>query len=235
MATGRKILWGVDQYLRESGPWAVSIEQRSLTDQAPPWLVTGDGDGINSRLAPRQARRPRATGIPTVDLNDRGPDPYRPHVRSDRRVEGAPAAGHLLERSFTSFALFVYLHLARSHECRRGFTAALQAAGHSSSHCCRAQRVRGATSSRPGRRRSQWIESLPKLLGLVACNDFRGFPALDARRRAGIAGPEEVGVIGNPLGDVTSFGPDLAQAVDHGMVRPPSSRQGDGILPPSPP
>ena len=36
MAYGREILWGVAQYLRESGPWTVYIEQRSLTDQAPP-------------------------------------------------------------------------------------------------------------------------------------------------------------------------------------------------------
>src|SRR5215831_875383 len=92
MAFGREILWGVAQYLRESGPWTVYIEQRSLTDQAPPWLETWEGDGILSRLAPRQTRRLRATGIPTVDLNDRGPDPYQPHVRSDCRVDGAPAA-----------------------------------------------------------------------------------------------------------------------------------------------
>jgi LacI family transcriptional regulator len=43
---------------------------------------------------------------------------------------------------------------------------------------------------------AQWIQSLPKPLGLMACNDFRGIQALDACRRAGIAVPEEVAVIG---------------------------------------
>jgi hypothetical protein len=65
MAYGREILWGVAQYLQESGPWTVSIEQRSLTDHALAW----------------------------------------------------------------------------SHECRCGFTAALQAAGHGCAHYRRAQRV----------------------------------------------------------------------------------------------
>src|SRR3954447_19677115 len=43
---------------------------------------------------------------------------------------------------------------------------------------------------------AKWIQSLSKPLGLMACNDFRGIQALDACRRAGIAVPEEVAVIG---------------------------------------
>jgi LacI family transcriptional regulator len=43
---------------------------------------------------------------------------------------------------------------------------------------------------------SRWIAALPKPLGLMACNDFRGLQALDACRRAGVAVPEEVAVIG---------------------------------------
>ena len=43
---------------------------------------------------------------------------------------------------------------------------------------------------------ARWIGGLPKPLGLMACNDFRSVQALDACRRAGIAVPEEVAVIG---------------------------------------
>jgi LacI family transcriptional regulator len=43
---------------------------------------------------------------------------------------------------------------------------------------------------------ARWIKGLPKPLGLMACNDFRGVQALDACRRAEIAVPEEVAVIG---------------------------------------
>ncbi len=156
MAFGREILWGVARYVGESGPWTVYIEQRSLTDQAPPWLATWDGDGIISRLTPSQTRRLAASGIPIVDLNDQGPGPCRPHIRSDHRAEGALAAEHLLERGFTSFAFFGYPHFAWSRECRDGFSATLEAAGYS----CRALSLgpsgsRGATSSRPGRWRSR--------------------------------------------------------------------------------
>jgi LacI family transcriptional regulator len=200
MAFGREILWGVSQYLRESGPWTVYIEQRSLTDQAPPWLETWDGDGIISRLSPRQTRRLRATGIPTVDLNDQGPGPCRPHIRSDNRAEGTLAAEHLLERGFTSFAFFGYPQFAWSRDCREGFIATLQAARHSCHVYRRAQRV-SLGHQQPSwevevEDVARWITSLPKPLGLMACNDFRGIQALDACRRAGIAVPEEVAVIG---------------------------------------
>jgi LacI family transcriptional regulator, galactose operon repressor len=200
MAFGREILWGVARYVGDSGPWIVYIEQRSLTDQAPPWLATWDGDGIISRLTPSQTRRLGARGIPIVDLNDQGPGPCRPHIRSDHRSEGALAAEHLLERGFTSFAFFGYPHFAWSGECRAGFSATLEAAGYFCAHYRSAQRVSWGHQQPSWEVEvegvARWIQSLPKPLGLMACNDFRGSQALDACRRAGIAVPEEVAVIG---------------------------------------
>ena len=43
---------------------------------------------------------------------------------------------------------------------------------------------------------AEWIGSLPRPLGLIACNDIHGLRALDACRRAQLAVPEEVAVIG---------------------------------------
>jgi LacI family transcriptional regulator len=200
MAFGREILLGVAQYLQERSPWSIYIEQRSLMDRAPPWLPTWEGDGIISRLAPSETRRLRATGIPTVDLNDQSPGPCRPHIRSDNRAEGELAALHLLERGFASFAYFGYPQFAWSHECREGFAATVQAAGHSCHVFRQAQRVSWGHQQPSWEVEvegvARWMQSLPKPLGLMACNDFRGIQALDACRRAGIAVPEEVAVIG---------------------------------------
>jgi LacI family transcriptional regulator len=200
MAFGREILWGVAQYLRENGPWTIYIEQRSLTDRPPPWLKTWDGDGIISRIAPRQTRRLRATGIPLVDLNDQGPGPCLADICSDHETEGALSAEHLLERGFSCFAFFGYPQFAWSQACRKGFTATVRAAGHSCHEYGRAQRVSWGHQQPSWEVEvegvARWIESLPKPVGLMACNDFRGIQALDACRRAGIAVPEEVAVIG---------------------------------------
>jgi LacI family transcriptional regulator len=130
MAFGREILWGVARYVQENGPWTIDIEQRSVSDRAPPWLKTWDGDGVISRLAPRQTRALRATGIPTVDLNDQGPGSCRPDISSDHRAEGALAAEHLLERGFTSFAFFGYPQFAWSRAFREGLEDRLRDAGY---------------------------------------------------------------------------------------------------------
>jgi LacI family transcriptional regulator len=200
MAYGREILWGVAQYLQENGPWSVYIEQRSLTDRVPPWLRTWDGDGIISRLAPSETRRLRSTGIPIVDLNDQGPGLCRPSIHSDHRAEGALGAEHLLERGFKSFAFFGYPKFAWARGCRDGFAATVQGAGHPCHHYHHGQRVSWGHQQPSWEVEvddvARWIHSLPKPLGLMACNDFRGIQALDACRRTGIAVPEEVAVIG---------------------------------------
>jgi LacI family transcriptional regulator len=200
MAFGRGILWGVAQYLRENGPWTVYIEQRSLGGRAPPWLKTWDGDGVVSRLSPRENRRLQLSGLHTVDLNDQGPGPCRPHIQSDHRAEGALAAWHLLERGFRTYAFFGYPRFRWSEGCREGFTGTLHAAGHSCHEYRRAQPVSWGHQQPSWEVEvdgvARWIASLPKPLGLMACNDFRGIQALDACRRAGIAVPEEVAVIG---------------------------------------
>jgi LacI family transcriptional regulator len=200
MAFGREILWGVARYLQENGPWTIYIEQRSVSDRAPPWLKSWDGDGIISRLAPRQTRELRARGIPTVDLNDQGPGPCRPDICSDHRSEGALAAQYLLERGFTTFAFFGYPQFAWSDACHEGFAAKLRSAGYPCHMYRGAQRVswghQQASWEVEVEGVAAWIRSLPRPLGLMACNDFRGTQALDACRRAGIAVPEEVAVIG---------------------------------------
>lgn len=214
MAYGREILRGVSQYIRENGPWTVYLEHRSLQDPEPPWLRQWDGDGIISGTVPPTATRTRVPTIPTVDLNDQGrlddsrgmknsrarPGRGRPHVQSDHRAIGALAAEHLLERGFSHFAFFGYPGFAWSQRILQGFTAAVEDAGYACRHYQDAQVVSWSHQLPAWEAEvdgaSRWIAGLPKPLGLMACNDFRGLQALDACRRAGVAVPEEVAVVG---------------------------------------
>ena len=134
-----------------------------------------------------------------MDLNDQGPGLCRPHIRSDHRAEGVLAAEHLLERGFTSFAYFGYPQFAWSRDCQRRFSARLRGAGYSCHEYRQAQRVSWGLQQESWEMDvegvARWITSLPKPLGLMAGNDFRGVQALDGCRRAGIAVPEMVAVI----------------------------------------
>ncbi len=200
MAYGREILHGTVQYVRENGPWTVFFEPRSMQDPAPPWLEDWDGDGIITTLYPQFSELIRRTGIPTIDLDDQEPRSGLPSIQSDQLAIGAMAAAHLMERGFTRFGFFGYPQFEWSRLRLEAFRRAVAAAGFS----CEEYEPGHAVSwghQMPAweaeiDRVARWIDGLPKPMGLMACNDFRGVQALDACRRADVAVPEEVAVIG---------------------------------------
>ncbi|WP_165068145.1 AraC family transcriptional regulator [Paludisphaera rhizosphaerae] len=197
MAYGRKILQGIARYAHEHGPWTFYFEPRSRQDPLPPWLNSWDGDGIilgvsHGLKGVRPTRR-----VPIVDLDDQG---GRPHIQSDHRAIGALAAEHLLERGFKRFGFFGYPGFRWSSANYEGFAERVRREGFE----CRL--YRGGQTASWGHQlpaweeemetASRWIASLPKPLGLMTCNDFRGIQALEACRRAGVSVPEEVAVVG---------------------------------------
>jgi LacI family transcriptional regulator len=198
---GRRVLRGVSIYVRENGPWSVYVEQRSIYDPAPPWLKRWDGDGIISRAAyPELAQLVLRTGIPAIDLQEQVLGLGLPRIVNDNEAIGRMAAAHLLERGFTSFGFIGHPGIGWSEGRRDGFFAPLTSAGHSCDEYC----AKGKTLRRYHQRSwekemddvAAWVQALPKPAGIMACNDFRAVQLLDACRRAGVAVPEQVAVIG---------------------------------------
>lgn len=200
IAYGREILHGISQYLRENGPWNVFLEHRSMQDPAPPWLQGWDGDGIIASFYPQYSDLILRSGIPAVDVDDQLPLPGVPRVQSDQEAIGALAAQHLLERGFARFAFIGYPEFVWSRRRQDGFERALREAGHSYDEYRESQPVTWGHQLPSWEREieaiSRWIARLPRPLGVMASNDFRGLQVLDACRRADIAIPEEIAVIG---------------------------------------
>ncbi|WP_406693365.1 XylR family transcriptional regulator [Singulisphaera sp. Ch08] len=136
-----------------------------------------------------------------MDLDDQRPRfEGRPSIESDHQAIGRCAAEHLLERGFTRFGFLGYPDFAWSIHCYEGFARAVTEAGHGCVEYRHAQPVSWGHQQLSWEDEvdgvSRWIREESKPLGLMACNDFRGVQAIDACRRAGIAVPEEVAVIG---------------------------------------
>jgi LacI family transcriptional regulator len=198
---GRRLFCGIGHYLQVNGPWSVYVEQRSIYDPPPPWLKNWDGDGIISRAAYREiAELVLELKIPTVDLNEQVTGLGLPLIFNDHPAIGRMAAEHLLERGFTQFAFIGHPGIYWSENRLRGFRETVEAAGWH----CEEFRAGGKTLRRYHQRSwekemeqvAEWVRALPKPAGLMACNDFRAVQLLDACRRAGVAVPEEVAVIG---------------------------------------
>lgn len=200
-AYGRALIAGVSQYVREYGPWTIYLEQRSLQDQAPPWLDRWNGDGIISRAStPKSAQKVLKTGIPTVDLNDQVRDLGLPQIHSDHAAIARMAAEHLMERGFRHFAYFGFPVFEWSVRRRDAFAECIEAAGYQFHERKVIPRVSWGHQQTSWEDEiegvAKWVKELPKPLGVMTGNDTRGMQLLDACRRAGVAVPEEVAVVG---------------------------------------
>jgi LacI family transcriptional regulator len=200
-AYARELLHGVRAWLREHGPWTLSLAEAGRGAAPPPWLHDWKGDGIIARIeTPAIARAVAATGLPAVDVSAARLLPELPWLETDDRAIAHVAADHLRERGFRHFG---YCGDARfKWSLWRGDAFAAHLAAHRLD-CARFAEPR---SRRPGVTQpdwetelaalARWLRALPKPVGILAGYDIRGLQVLESCRRLGLAVPDEVAVLG---------------------------------------
>jgi LacI family transcriptional regulator len=209
-AFGRGLLMGVARYVREHGPWAIFLQERSLGDVSPGWLQNWEGDGVIARIENRpMAKAIRKLGLPVVDLRFLLPHLHLPSVRTDDEAIARLAAEHLVERGFRHFAFCGFNGADYSDIRRDRFARRIAAAGFPCHIFAERDQLREATTleyEEYGLKYEDqvelWLKGLAKPVGLMACNDIRGQQVLTACRAVGLAVPDEVAVIGVDNDDV---------------------------------
>lgn len=197
-AYARGLLQGIVQYVREQHtPWSMHLFEQGRGDRPPPWLAKWQGDGIIARIENRDiARVVRKTGLPIVDVSAARTMTDVPCVETNDKAIAAMAAEHLLERGFRHFGFcgetpFKWSQWRRDYFCEylaeRGFSCAVYESA----------RTDGVgTSDREQQQLMDWVQQLPKPIGIMACYDIKAQQLLDACRVLGAAVPEEIAVIG---------------------------------------
>ena len=137
------------------------------------------------------------SGIPTVNLSDIYGDQGLPSIWNDHEAIGQLAADHLLQRGLKRFAFCGFTNHQWSEARYRGFQNHLRPHDadilfHSSDW---AQARRTGWEAQQAKM-VQWLLELPKPIGVLACNVFRGQHVLEACRVAQIPVPDKVAVIG---------------------------------------
>jgi LacI family transcriptional regulator len=197
-AYGRGLLHGVADYVELYGPWSIFVDPYSNGQLDPQWLRRWRGDGIladigNERVAQRLLR----SGIPSVDVYGRIQVESLPRVGSDELAVGRLAAEHLAEREFKRFAFCGYAGRWWSDRRFEGFATTLAEAGHPCESLEVAIEKRTPRAWESGQQAlSNWIAALPKPIGVMGATDPIARQVLDACRRARVAVPEEVAVVG---------------------------------------
>ena len=201
-SNGRKILHGISHYVRARQSWLVYCHERSLHEGFPENLLGWKPDGVLARIENRRfANRIRKLNVPVIDLIGWYPMPNVPRFGNDHRKSAELAYDHFLEHNLSQFAYCGYPGLPASDERERHFRSVVKENGEKL-HAFRGTITSGdlATRENHGLLESSeimaWLDSLPKPIGLFACNDARAQQVITICNSAEIAVPEDISVLG---------------------------------------
>ncbi len=197
----RKVVSGVMTFAHQRGNWNVCLPE-SRSSNSLECMLAGRWDGVIVGFDDPHGPELLRLSVPLVGVGGGygwfRPDMKIPYVGTDNTAVARLAADHLLERGFVHFAYCGYSPTpvnGCSQKRAQAFHDAILQAGHS---CAvhNAPNTASDTWERLCGELAQWLTSLPRPLGLMACNDSRAMQILEACRMAGLRVPEDVAVVG---------------------------------------
>ena len=200
---GRAMLRGIMRFARLHGPWSFYVTPGDF-EQALPKMGQWGGAGIVARVETVEvAKAIVAANVPTVLV---GIEPRivaqvprlakLSEISSDSEGAARMAAEHLLAHGFQNFAYIGLWDRGWSERRETAFCAAIQDASFKPIIYPLPRTNKQRRWEREQALLAQWIQALPKPVGIMACNDDRGRGVLEACRFAGVRVPDEVAVIG---------------------------------------
>jgi LacI family transcriptional regulator len=199
VAPRRMMLTGVARYIQEHEPWAVYLKPFGVEKSLDKWLSQWRGDGIIAAVKDPASDVIVDRGIPVVDVVGvlRHEHVRSSHQRPFRRPPGrrAPPRARLPDVRLLRIHRRVLVHRAA-----KGFVETVNRSGFD----CAVYEVPfpGPGTGGPEvweqqqRSLAQWLQGLPKPLGVMTTNDLMGQQILEACQRLQIRVPEEVAVVG---------------------------------------
>jgi len=179
--------------------WSGMLRSSPLPDLRR-WGATGV---IGRVQTPAIARRIQAAGLPLVGIDFSAEQLARrsrlaeaAEIQADSHRAAHLAAEHFLERGFRQFAYCGYAGRIWSEYRQAGFAARLREAGFDCAVYEPPKGCRGLSWNREEPLVRAWLKSLPKPVGVMACNDIRGRQLLEASLAVGLEVPDEVAVVG---------------------------------------
>jgi LacI family transcriptional regulator len=198
-ASGRAMLCGIANYAHHHGPWSFFWEPGDL-EMGWTKLRAVEADGIILRDT-EKVEEVLECGLPAVVVGHRQTEIQGlVNVVTDSPAVGRFGAEHLLACGFKHFAFCGYArtqieNTAWSEIRRDHFSTRIQEAGFNRPPYF--ELSLGAKDwSKDRRALAEWLKSLPKPVGLMACNDDCSQRVMEACKEADLSVPDKVGVIG---------------------------------------
>jgi len=196
-AFGRGLLRGITKYSCIHGPW-VFYRQSERPENTLPRLKNWGADGMIMH-ATRDVKIEKILfmGIPTIICpHVKGPIQGFPNIVGDDDAIGRIAVEYLLERGFRNFGFCGFDNMFWSKNRAQSFCKAVVNAGFEvyfyKQPKSRTQRLWEHEQTLM----ADWLKSLPRPVGVMACNDERGQHVTEACKIVDLHVPEEVAIIG---------------------------------------
>ncbi len=192
---GRELLRGIARYSRLNGPWSFYREPGDLKS-AIPRLTNWNADGIIMRNTVISQELLKLK-LPTIlALHEKTRPPHLPAILTDASAIARLAAEHLLNRGLNQFAFCGFDKLIWSNERKIFFRQILNDAGYKVHVYKKPTDKKFDSWNNEQYHMTEWLQQLPKPIGILACNDDRAQHVLEACKSAGLHVPEEVAVLG---------------------------------------
>ncbi|WP_419194014.1 substrate-binding domain-containing protein [Novipirellula herctigrandis] len=217
---GRNCLMGIASYMRTHGHWQVLHLERGLQEKVPANVERQRFDGVIARMENAQiARSINRMGVPTVDLRGLFQPPGGVCYNTDPSACALMALEHFRQRGFRQLAYCGYPGVDFSDARCTAFKSLCESAGipvyvfdaFAAKKSTKARQSKKSRSSATPRINTlareakgemdealiaKWLLTLPKPLGIFACNDMRGRQVLNAVRSTELRVPDHVAVLG---------------------------------------
>lgn len=202
----RDILRGIFKYSSLYGPWRycggywemhTPIKKSKIHDMGSIWvpdgIITISYDVYGKKINIKELIPPRT---PIIFLSEKNIIAKSPNVITDDVAIGEMAAEYLLSLGFKFFGYCGMTEFYWSKGRGESFSDKIAQAGFETDFYKRPR-----PNTKIGVEKEQefivkWLKSLPKPVGIMACNDFRSQIIIEAIRKAGLLVPDDVAVIG---------------------------------------
>jgi LacI family transcriptional regulator len=189
------MLSGIANYVRHHGPWVFFW--------TPGGLQTGwigdhslDADGAILRDV-ELVDEVLAKGIPAVIVaHSHGEVPGAANVITDSETISRMAADHLLSCGFRHFAFCGLFDSSWAQLRQDSFIKFIRKAGYETDTFAVHAEVTGSPWRTERSAIAEWLKTLPKPVGLMACNDDVGQEVLEACKLVQLSVPDDMAVIG---------------------------------------
>lgn len=192
---GRQLLIGIARYSSNNGLWSFYKEQTGLKSSIPR-LRSWKPDGIIMRNS-MITKELLAMKVPTIiALHDSTVPPNMPVIKTDSFSISKMASEHLISKGYKNFAFCGFDNYEWSNQRKIFFSQFIEESGSKAFLYHSKKKNKTHDWKIEQLQVINWIKSLPKPVGIMACNDDRGQHILEVCKLIGLKVPDDVAVIG---------------------------------------